>query len=462
MREYIYNDSVDNIKRICIIGANGYIGSRLLDFLLFRTDYHITILSPIFHKFNILPSERLVIVTSKQDILPDNFYDSFSFIITLAPFSRDLVNKINDEQVFIFTDPRYQRMTTHLHHYFIDCAQINGFSPSFDTSRSINKDVYMFKTGLKTEIEQIEISFVSIFDFCRFIETILIHNQKSFSGRYFITSETRQYYPFEFMSYDTYNTIIGDILTNWNRIENIKIGYKCMICQSESLTAKNNPDFVYCSYCFHIQKKIMNIITDPKDVFTETFSEYTLIEHTNYFDSIHNLLIVTPWKLKECQKTFLRILIESITQKDTTQTQTQKDIKMEFVSFSEIKNVYSLFDLVVLPYGIENIINPPVLFSNLLEKLFDNGKIIIQTQNTLPFVTRYNWDNNSMGNSFYNTSSMKSLCNKTGLKLTNSHYSKFDNINTFICQKNTGNFPENLVDTFLFELENDIYDEKSY
>jgi hypothetical protein len=453
MREYIYNDSIENTKRICIIGANGYIGSRLLDFLLFRTDYHITILSPKFHKFNILPSERLVVVTGNQDNLPDEFYNTFSSIITFAPFSRNLVSKINDEQVFIFTDPRYQRMTTNLHYYYIDSAQINGFSPSFDTTKTINKEVFLFKSGLKAEIEQIETSFISIFDFCRFIETVLIYNQTSFSGRYFITSETMQYFPFEFISYDTYNTIIGDILTNWNRIENIKTGYNCMICQSESLTAKNNPDFVYCTYCFHIQKKTMDIITEPKDIFSETFSEYTLIEHANYFSGIHNLLIVTPWNLKECQKTFLRILIEGIS---------QRELKMEFISLSEIKNVYSLFDIVLLPYGIENILNPTVLFSNLLEKLFDNGKIIVQTKNTLPFVTRYNFDNISIGQSFYNTSSMKGLCNKTGLKLINSHYSRDINLNTFICYKNTGNFEENLVDTFLFELESEVYDEKSY
>ena len=452
MSEYINDNTTDYSKKICIIGGNGYIGTRLIEFLLFRTDYHITVISLKFHKFNIVPSERIITVTGNQDDLPYEFYKTFDSIITFAPFSFNLVKKLGSDQIFVFTDPRYQRLMNNNHYYYIDHAEINGFSQSFNTSNSINKEVFLYKNNLKDRIEQNNVEFVSIFDFCRFIETILIYSTKSFSGRYSLSSETSQFHPFDFISFDTYSSIIDDILTNWNRINNFQISYKCIICQNECKPTKNNPDFLNCTTCFHIQRKLLNITLAHEDKFNETFEEYFLLEHHNYFIGIQNLLVITPWDLKENQKTFLKILIESMSKNDLT---------IEFVSPSEINNVYSLFDVVLIPYGIDKINNPQVFFSNLLGKLFDNGKIIIQTTNTLPFVNRYNFDKD-LGNCFYNTSSMKNLCSQVGLKLCNSHYSTASNLNVFICYKSTNNQQDYLVDTFLYELENEIYDQSSY
>lgn len=452
MNEYIYNNTLDVSKRICIIGANGYIGSRLIEFLLFRTDYHITVLSPQFHSFNITSSERIITFTASQDHLHRDFYKVFDAIISLAPFSFKLLEKIDYEQVFIFTDPRYNAIVTEHHYYYIDHAEINGYSPSFNITNAINQEVFLYKNNLKENIEQNNISFISIFDFCRFIETLLNYSTKSFSGRYFISSETSQFSPFEFIAFDTYNSITDDILSNWNRISNFKTAYKCRVCQNDCKVAKKNPDFLYCTSCFLIQKKLFDITTNENDKFNDTFEEYFLLEHADYFIGIQNILVVTPWELKENQKTFLKILIESMS---------KTNLRIEFVSFSGIRNVYSLFDIVLLPYGIEMINNPQLLFSNLLGKLFDNGKIIIQTENTLSFINRYNF-NKQLGNCFYNTSSMKSLCNKIGLKLCKSHYSINSNLNVFVIFKNTTKQPEELTNTFLYEVENDVYDWASY
>lgn len=455
MNEYIID--IEDKKKICIIGSNGYIGSRIIEFLLFRTDYLITVISNKFHDFNISNSERIVTVTGDQDEIPSIFFKYFDFIVTFAPYSSNLITKIKEDQLFIFTDPRYQHLLPEdQHYYYIDSAEINGYSMSFDISKTINNQVYLYKKGeIQTIVQDDNLSFISIFDYCRFIENILIYGKKEYSGRYTISSFTEQYFPFEFIAYDSYNTIVDDILVNWSSIKHIKDSKKCEICDSKLLKAHKNPDFLYCSECFYIERKVKNTTGNYDDIFMNTFNDYYLMDYSEYFLEIQNILLITPWELTKDQKSFFELFLQTLSKNE--------NIRISFSSIKEVKNIYSLFDVVLIPYGIDMITNPCEFFENIGNKLFDNGRIILQTPNTLSFVENYNLNVDRNSNIFFNTSCMKTLCKKTGLKLFKSFYSSNDNnICLFICHKDTSSIPDQLIDTLLYELEMDIYDENSY
>ena len=452
MNEYI----IDKKKRICLIGGNGYIGSRLMHFLLFRTDFNIVVVSEKYHDFNKISSEKLVIFTADQDKLPQNFFNTFDCIISLAPYSNKIPLQIHEDTMFIFTDPRYQQIIhTNQYFYYIDSAEVNGFSLSFDLSKNINSSVYEYKIGNSGEINpKNDIPFISIIDFCRYIESLIIYGKKEYSGRYYISSETSNEYPYEFMSYDTIQSITDDILLNWDDISYIKTTPHCIICDSESYKTKNNPDFLYCSNCFHIQRKDFNLTFDGYNPVYTHDTYFSLLNYPEYFIGAQNVLIVIPHEIKEDEKKYFEEILVKITKND--------NLLIEFARDIHLNNVYSLFDIILIPYGIELLCNPYRFLEKISSKLFDQGKLIIQSSNTLSFIGRYNVDIPKQYNSFFNTSSMKILCNKVGLYLKNSYYLN-SNSNLFVCYKAQNNNTSSiLVEPFMHELEYDVYQGTSY
>jgi hypothetical protein len=498
-------------KRILIIGSNGYIGSRLVEFLLFRTDYSITTVSNYYYEFNLFKSSRLVSFQCDQRYYPSECIRDFDVVISFAPKYESLIHYLQPEQTFIFTDPRYLFSIQNLfprnetvqqfsfNYYHLELINVNGFSPVLDLSKSINYNIYLYKNNRIPVVPLYNNeNFLGILDFCRCIESFIIFGRLSLSGSYKLCSSLPNNLPFHFIYQDTYNTIVTEILENWNSILQIKNPKPCLICSCPTKVVYWNSDYVVCKNCFHIQRKHTIKWDEPQEqqrnndnekdndndndngndngndrdndngndnghsdghvnideIITHFLSRYSLCRE-NLVNS-QNILILTPKILPKRWQGILNRVLKSLSQ--------NSNLSVVYSSFVYSSTVHSLFDIIFIPDGIQMIENPYMNFRLISNKLFDNGKIILKTASTIPFLSPIDLSSYITSNnvSFYNTYSLRLLVEKYSLYINKCDYTDAgENILCLISKKN--NCISSCVnDCSIYEIENNIYDQYSY
>lgn len=472
-------------KKILIIGSNGYLGSRLIEFLIFRTDYHITTVSQYYSEFNIFKSSRLVSFECDQQYFPIECVSNYDVIISFAPKYEKLVSYIQPSQTFIFTDPRYFQLCNHqFSFYHLDLINVNGFSQLFDLSRPINYAVYLFKNNQLSDIpNNNNENFLGILDFCRCIEALIIFGRLSRSGSYKICSNLENSLPFNFTYQDTYGSIIRDILSNWDNIIEIKNPISCLLCKHPANRVGWNWEFVVCSNCFHIQRKYKYWIQNETHNDTDNTDEQYSLSHNanenendilNVDDEIisnfteryplcrqnlvnsHNILIVTPIMLEKRWQFILNHILKILAD--------NPNLSIVYTTFRKLRGIHSLFDFIFLPDGIQTLDNPFSVFQLLSNKLFDNGNIILKTSSTIPFLSPIDLSNylSQKAISFHNTYSLKTLIERYSLYLNKSNY--IDNGENIICiiSKKNDCISPCVNRCFVYEIENSVYDQNSY
>ena len=467
-------------KKILIIGSNGYLGTRLVEFLIFRTDYHITTISQYYSPFNLFKSARLVSFECDQAHFPISCIKQYDVIISLAPKNEKLISYIQSHQTFIFTDPRYQYYLNNIgpfsfSHYHLDLINVNGFSSHFDLSKPINYNVYLYKNDKISELpSHTTENYLGIFDFCRCIESLIIFGKLSRSGSYRLCSNLPNQLPFDFTYQDTYNTIVREIVDNWDFIKEIKNPISCLICKYPSITIKWNREYVYCTNCFHISKK--HIQYDRQNESAQNSHQLATNENVENFDSE---MVVSEFirRYPLCETTFVMsqnilVITETILQKKwqieldkiLRSLSDNQNLCITYTTFEKLSSVHSLFDFVFIPDGIQTLENPFTVFKLLGNKLFDNGKIILKTTSTIPFLLPVDLSNWLVPKvvSFYNIYSLKLLIERHNLYINKSNYMENgENIICMISKKNSC-ISECVNDCFLYELERGVYLETSY
>lgn len=473
-------------KKILIIGSNGYLGSRLIEFLIFRTDYSITTVSHYYYDFNLFKSSRLISFQCDQKFFPVECIKNFDIIISLAPKYEKLVSFIKPSQTFIFTDPRYLNLISNrinsgnnesiFSYYHLELVNINGFSTVFDLSKSINYNVYLYKNNNSSTLSrESNENILGIYDFCRCIESLIIFGRMSRSGSYKLCSNLPNSLPFNFTYQDTYNTIVTEILDNWTSIRELKNPTLCLICKHPSNKIHWNCEFVFCTYCFHVQRKyilleensnnekldiqennqevdILNF--DMNEILSQFLTRYSLCRE-NLVNS-HNILIATPKILEKHWQVILDKILKTLSE--------NSNLSIIYTTFNSIDNIHSLFDFIFLPDGIQTLDNPFKIFRLLSNKLFDNGKIILKTSSSIPFLSHVDLSTyiTSKAISFYNTYSLKVLIERFNLYLNKCSYTEVgENILCMISKKNEC-ISSCVNECFIYEVENNVYDQYSY
>lgn len=463
-------------KKILVIGGNGYIGNRLVDYLV-EQKFDITILDRNDHvndqllDFNKLYSEMMDppcainYIKANYTRIVDTFFKAFDSIVFLVnEFDLadlcHLLNNLEPHQQFIFgkfceNDDQLYKLVSALHssnYCCLDFGQLYGVSRNFKPETDKITHIDHFCEAVTTVIKT-NFLFNGIFNFNNF-ESIFNFKFRNVSEMHSETSVIL-------------NTIV---------VKDLNSTRNCQVC--ENLTTKfcnlgelpldeydvHDTSLYYCSDCFHIQSNGMGNAIEYLDSEFKEFS-YNLaifsLARLGYFNNHQSdfketgqvKILIIGDNYTDYQKEAYNFIQSECGMQLCVNTCRLKDIDNLLISASES------FDLIIC-FDFDYIVNLHETLSLLKNLLNHDGLILLQCQSNITSSPLDFFNGvNSKRISYFSINSMKKLCSDNELYLNNG----FDIDNHFYLYEVTNrSFNSNINELLHKDIELGIYGEEYY
>jgi hypothetical protein len=459
-------------KKILVIGGNGYIGNRLVDYFV-EQKFDITILDRNDHvndkllEFNKLYSEMtssINYIKANYTRIADTFFKAFDSIVFLVNEFElvelcNLLNNLEPHQQFIFgkfceNDIQLHKLVSALHssnYCCLDFGQLYGVSRNF-----------------KPEVDKI----THIDHFCEAVTAVIVRNL--FNGIFnFNNFQSIFNFKFSNVSEVQHSVILNTIVKN--DLKNYK---NCRVCQN--LTTKfcnvgelpldeydiHDTSLYYCSDCFHIQSNgtgnaIENLCSEFKEfsynlaIFSLTRLSYFNDHQSDFKETaqVKILIIGDGDNYTNYQKEAYNLIQTECGIQLCVNTCRLKDIDNLLISAAESFDVIICFDF-------DYIINLHETLTLLKILLNHDGLIFLQCQSNITSspVGFFNGVN-SRRSSYFSLNSMKKLCSDNELYLNNG----FEVDDQYYVYEVTNRvFNRNIDDLLYKDIELGIYGDQYY